>query len=88
MSSVHPQSENAEVHLKSVIQSVSLPAASNRHQALNTIFDPSSKFKIVNEFFARSDVKQEMYQIRIICLFVVTEGSNSNQSNTTPLTKL
>ena len=47
-----------------------------------------SLIKIVNEFFARSDVKQEMYQIRIICLFVVTEGSNSNQSNTTPLTKL
>ena len=34
-----------------------------------------SLIKIVNEFFARSDVKQEMYQIRIICLFVVTEGA-------------
>ena len=59
------------------------PASSGQRQkTLNTQHYIWSLIKIVNEFFARSDVKQEIYQIRIICLFVVTGGSNSNQSNT------
>ena len=71
VSSVHPQSENAEVHLKSVIQSVSLPAAaSSRHQAkktLNTIFDPSSKL-LMNFLLVLMSNKKCIKYVSFVCL--------------------
>ena len=87
VSSVHPQSENAEVHLKSVIQSVSLPAAASARKpsTLNTIFDPSSKL-LMNFLLVLMSNKKCIKYVSFVCL-LSQEGAiliSPTQHNTIP----